>query len=457
MKNQKGSTLVLVVSMISVLLLLVWVVVNIGCSEIIQTKTCNDLSQAYYVASAGAERMYTLLRSVSNGSATITWPQTDPQHNVETIVGGGTIVGTYTASATTIDSDHFGIVSQGTANGRTAVVTAKYGFDSPITMGIPLGSIGDMTLNGEKFLFLRSWVRADGPIMSNSDILMNDYAQVTGDVLENQELMVPDFWINPLFNTTGIQTDAEHPLGYADISGDNVVVRSEIFPGGEANFEINDINDDDVINDKDAFEYYYTVFLNDAANNPLGIDLGINEGGDNYYSGDQTFTPWSVPADTPIIFVDGDVLILFSDTSWWGGAGDHTVVATGSITIVQPTNGSNDRLTLISYGDFYTGGIRAFGGVRGELVVYTDSDFIAYYGGRTNGTLFAKEEMYIDTIAAIPGLLNRDLKNGTRDWSDPSTWPLGIPPNFSTVSPSFTIKDETQNEPNGYIPKWQQD
>ncbi|MFA6610459.1 MAG: hypothetical protein WCT15_06395, partial [Candidatus Omnitrophota bacterium] len=138
MKMKKGFVLVIVVSFISVLLLIVWVVVNIGCSEILQTRTSNDLSQAYYAASAGAERMYALMRTISNGNATVTWPQIDAQHDVITIAGG-TVVGTYTASAATMDSTHFGIVSQGVANGRTAVVTAKYGFDSPITLGIPLG------------------------------------------------------------------------------------------------------------------------------------------------------------------------------------------------------------------------------------------------------------------------------------------------------------------------------
>ncbi len=454
---KKGFVLVIVVSFIAVLLLVVWVVVNLGCSEILQTRTSNDLSQAYYAASAGAERMYALLRTISNGNATVSWPQIDPQHNVQTLAGGGVVVGTYTASATTIDADHFGIVSQGVSNGHTAVVTAKYGFDSPITLGIPLGSIGPMTLAGERFLSLRSWVRADGPLMSNSTISQNNYAQVTGDVLQNQNLIIPDFWINPYLNTTGIHTDAENPLGYSDSNGDGIITHDEVLPSGETNFHVNDIKNDNVIDDKDAFVYYYTVYLNDPANNPLGQSLGIEPGGTHYYSGDQSFNPWSVPAGTPIIFVDGNVDILFSDTSWWGGSGDHTVIATGNITIIQPTNGSNDRLTLISYGDFNTGGVRAFGGVRGELVVYANSNFYAYYGGRINGTMETKGNMYIDTIAAIPGLLNRDLKKGARDWSDPSTWPLGIPPNFGTVSPAFTIKDETKTEPQGYIPRWQQD
>ncbi|MFA6079193.1 MAG: hypothetical protein WC779_05550 [Candidatus Omnitrophota bacterium] len=456
MKMKKGFVLVIVVSFISVLLLIVWVVVNIGCSEILQTRTSNDLSQAYYAASAGAERMYALMRTISNGNATVTWPQIDAQHDVITIAGG-TVVGTYTASATTMDSTHFGIVSQGLANGRTAVVTAKYGFDSPITLGIPLGSAGPMTLNGQKFLFLRSWVRADGPIESNSTITKNSNVQVTGDILENQNLIIPDFWINPRLNTTGVTVDADSPLGYGDYNDDGAVTPDEVLPIGAANFAANDINNDNVINDKDAFFYYYTVYLNDPANNPLGQDLGIAPGGVHYYTGDQSFNPWSVPEGTPIIFVDGDVDILFSDTSWWGGSGDHTVIATGTITITQPTNGSNDRLTLVSYGDCNTGGVRAFGGVRGELVVYTNSDFNAYYGGRTNGTMFAKDNVNVDTVAAIPGLLNRDLKKGSRDWSDPASWPLGIPPNFATVSPSFSIKDETKSSPQGYVPRWQQD
>ena len=110
-------------------------------------------------------------------------------------------------------------------------------------------------------------------------------------------------------------------------------------------------------------------------------------------------------------------------------------------------------MTLIALGDVNTGGVVAFGGVSGNLVVYADGDFNAYYGGRTNGTIFAKGNIDVDTVLPIPGLLNRDLNRGTEDWSDPADWPLGLPQGYNRISLSFRIKDESIE----YVPVWQMD
>lgn len=449
--SKKGFVIIIVVAFLTVLFLAVAVVVNLGCGEILATKIDNDLSSAFYVAGAGAERMYAILKVASNGSLTMTWPQSDTLHNVQS--QDGTIIGTYNASANTVSTNVFGIVSYGTVNGRTVRVTVKYGFDSPVTTGLPLGSVGPMTLHGTRWGPFRSWVRADGPLESASDITINETARVTGDVMPNQPLAAPNFWLYTKFDTKD--------LGYAySDGGAGSITRAQALSQNAdmiGTFDENDMDDNGILDDKDAFIYYYTEYLNNPANNSLGQDLGINNGGTNYYSASQSFNPWSVPAGTPVVFVNGDVDILFSDTAWWGAASDHAIIATGNINIVQPTNGSNDRLTLISYGDVNTGGVRAFGGVRGDLVVYANSGFNAYYGGRTNGAIIAKESVYVDTVLPIPGLLNRDLKKGSRDWSDPSTWPLGLPPGYITASPAFTIKDETRSAPLGYTPRWQRD
>lgn len=444
MAGEKGFVIVLVVAFLIVLVLMAGVIVSMGGGEILQTRLTNDTASAYYVAVSGAEIMYANLKSKEG--QTVSWPQSIASGEVRTRSSGGQLIGTFSVTANTSAHDIFGIVSEGTVNGHKARVVARYGFDSSFTNGYPLGNLGPMTLAGAGLQGVRSWVRAEGPLASASTIKTNSYVQVSGDVLQNQSFTAPTFWLGTTFDTNN-----DHSY-IADTNGDGAVNSTDILEGQETVFAADDVNSDTVIDDKDAFTYYYTIYLNNPANNSLGTGLGIGPGEANYYSGSQSFNPWSVPGGTPIIFVDGNVDISFYDTKWWGGSSKHTIVSTGDINIVQPTNGSDDTLTLVSYGDVNTGGVRAFAGVRGNIVIYAGGDFNAYYGGRTDGTIFAEGNIDVDTVLPIPGLLNRDINKGTVDWSDPANWPLGLPPNYSMVSLSFRIKDEEAE----FVPIWQE-
>ena len=442
MKNNKaGFIIIIVVAFLAVLLIVTVLIVNIGCGEILQTNAAKNSTKALYTAITGADMLYSKLKSKEGGI--VTWPQTD-SGTVYATATGGENMGSYSATANTVTTNVFGIVSTGTYNGKTSRVTVRYGFDSPYTNGYPIGCIGSMTLSGQKWLVLRSWVRAEGPLASGQTVSTNNFVKVSGDILENQTFTAPSFWL-------GLVGDTNNDASFvSDVDGDGNITTADIAAGQEDIFNADDVNDDGIVNDADAFIHYYTVFLDNAANNSLGQDLGISPGETAYYNGDQAFDPWSVPAGTPIIFVNGNVDIAFSDTAWWGGDTTHTIVATGNINIVQPTNGSNDTLALIAYGSVNTGGIRAFGGVRGNLVVYAHSDFNAYYGGRTDGTIFASGDVDIDTVLPIPGLLNRDLNRGDTDWADPGNWPLGLPPSFNQISLSFRI----MNEASEFVPVW---
>lgn len=442
--NRAGFIIIIVVAFLAVLLIAAVLIVNIGCGEILQTNAAKDSSKAMYTAISGAEMLYSKLKSKEGNI--VTWPQTD-SGTIYSAYSGGTAMGTYSAIANTVTTNVFGIVSTGTYNGKTSRVTVKYGFDSPYTNGYPIGCIGSMTLSGQKWLLLRSWVRAEGPLAAGETVTTNNFVKVSGDILENQLFNAPSFWLGAVGDTNN---DGSYIV---DVNGDGSVTTGDVGSGQEAIFAADDINNDGSINDNDAFIHYYTVFLDNPANNSLGQDLGLSPGEASYYNGDQTFDPWSVPAGTPIIFVNGNVDIAFSDTAWWGGDYNHTIVATGNINIVQPTNGSQDTLALIAYGSVNTGGIRAFGGVRGNLVVYAHSDFNAYYGGRTDGTIFASGDVDIDTVLPIPGLLNRDLNRGDADWSDPTNWPLGLPPSYNQISLSFRI----MNEASEFTPIWQRE
>ncbi len=445
----------MVMAFLLVISLVLGVIINLGCAEILQTRVANDLASAQYVALAGAERMYAKLKSQEGN--TITWPQTISQTSVTTLPSGGTTVGTFTATANTITSSRFGIVSEGVVNGRRATVTVKYGMNSPFTNGHPIGSIGPMTLAGNRWLIFRSWIRAEGPIASGSTITTNNYVQVSGSTLQNQSFTPPSFWykwdtVNQQWTQKTVgdangdgqslaDTNSDGKITVADAGGDQALV--DIFTA-------DDTYSDGEVNEKDAFYTYYTKELNTKEN------LGIAPGEAHYYNGNQDFNPTSVPSGTPIIFVNGNADILFSDTSWWGAASNHTVVAMGDITTIQPTNGSDDTLALISYGDVVTGGVNFFANIKGNLVVYANGNFSALYGGKSNGSLFAKGSVDIDTVYPVPGLLNRDIAKGTLDWGDSANWPLGLPPNYNRITLNFTILNENADEAMvGYKPRTQ--
>lgn len=454
MNAKKGFVIIIVIAFLAILILIASIIVNLGCGEILQVRLKNDMASAYYVAVSGAEFMYANLKS--REGQIVNWPQSI-SGTVQTRATGGLTIGTFSANANTVAQEVLGITSEGTVNGHKARITVKYGFGSTYTNGVPIGSIGAMELYGTRWWALRSWVRAEGPLESNSTITTNSYVQVSGEILQNQSFVPPHFWWRynaatgswtekTIYDTNG---DGQY---LTDVNGDGSVTVEDA--GGDeariATFNAdNTYSSDSVINDKDAFYTYYTAELNTAEN------LNIGPGQVNYYSGTQTFGPGDVPQGTTIIFVNGDANILFNDQNWAGGARDHTIVSINDITIVQPTNGSDDRMTLVAFGNVNTGGVIAFGGVRGNIVIYANEDFNAYYGGRTNGTIFAKDNVYVDTVLPIPGLLNRDLNRGTGDWADPASWPLGLPRGYLNASLSFSMKNETTSPPAGYVPRWQ--
>jgi hypothetical protein len=440
---RNGFTLVIVISFLAVVVLVTWLIINIGCGEILQTRKSNDLAMAYYVATAGAEMMYANLKSKEG--TVVSWPQTVPTAD-STLTVGGVNIGSFTATATPVSQSVLAITSEGTVNGQKARAVVRYGF-GPESTPYPLGSTGPMDLNGTSWWIFRSWVNADGPLESASNVTKNNLVNVATNILENQPIAAPSFWLGATYDTNN---DGQF---VGDTNGDGVVTIADAggVPAQIAAFAADDTNGDGVVDSKDAFIYYYTVHLNNQLN------LGIGPGQSHYYSGTQTFTPWSVPAGTPIIFVNGDVNILFNDQSWWGASQDHAIISTGTITIVQPTNGSNDRLSLIAYSDVVTGGVGLFGGIQGDIVIYAGNGFFAYYGGHTDGTIFTGGQMYIDTVLPIPGLLNRDLHRSSIDWTDTANLPLGVPPGYPSLSMAFVIKAEDVAPPTGYPPQWQRE
>jgi len=64
MFKRKGFVIIVVISFLAILTLIVWAVVNIGCSEILQTRINNDTVSARYAAASGAELMYAHLKSL---------------------------------------------------------------------------------------------------------------------------------------------------------------------------------------------------------------------------------------------------------------------------------------------------------------------------------------------------------------------------------------------------------
>lgn len=441
---KNGFVIIIVLAFLFIFILAAWVVMDIGCGEILQTRTQNNSLSAYYVASTGAEMMYARLRNRPGEL-----PPQELSGTVSTAFSGGNNVGTFTARADLISSELLGVVSQGTVNGQTSRVTVKYKVIPHYTNGATMGSVGPMSMGGRRLGGIRSWVRVDGPLASGSTITSNDYVQIRhGDVLENQNIAAPSFWwklVNPDTNEWSAKTKYDvygtnDPARYiTDVTGDNKVTIDDAL-GDEARkavFRTNDINGDGEVNDKDAFVAYYTVELNK-------MNLGIAPGESNYYSSGVEFVPGDVPQGRTIIFVNGNVDIAYNDQNWARYACDHTIVATGNITIVQPTNGSDDRLTLVAYGDVITGGVRAFGGVTGTLDVYANGDFNAYYGGRIDGTIATGGNINIDTVLPIPGMLNRDMNRGSDNWDNAEDRPLGLPIFASTLPVTFELDELTQ-------------
>jgi len=463
---KRGFVIVLVIALMSTLILMAGVFINLGCGEALQTMRRSNLSTAYYVSLAGAERMYVTL----NGQLgkTVIFPQTI----TGSLAVSGDSVGSFTATAYTIQTNAvLGIVSTGTVNvNNKATVTVKYGYKADLTTPLTAGSSGDVTLHGfedPKFPGnpkKATVVNIEGPLCYGGTLTSDGspLANIVGETLQNQSLPKANFWLDDRehFDITktgfafsdkdenGVATGKVTEAQAIEQSGTNDHNDSKL-----STFYINDLNDDLVIDEKDAFINYYTNYLDSPTcpANTLGVDLGISPsdiGSPNchYYEGDQIFNPNSVPQGTPIIFVDGNVYITRSDTKWWD-TNSHTIVATGTITIVQPKDGADDTLTLIAYGDVITGGKDVGGQINGNLVVWAKGDFVADYGGVFNAAIIAENGITVETL---------DCKNKYDRYINPykGEWvaPLGLPPGYPITTTNFQLMSE---QTGGYRPVWQ--
>lgn len=485
--SKKGFVIVLVIPVIAVLVLVAWVLIDIGCGEAMQVRIKNDMGSAYYAAAAGGERMYARLRSMWAANQTVTWPMSISATNIQ--VAGNTVCSYSATACLTGESGVFCIISNGTVNGRTATITAKYGYSSNYTNGVPIGSIGGMTFTGHQGWFgMKFRVTADGPVESAGPIIPNGnsdptyapnnrYVQYSGQVTQNNpSLAAPSFWLHQRFDTTGAFQTAGVTIPHTNpdfITRDEAIAQEAITPGALAAFDANNVyknstQDLNRLDDKDGFFYYYTDYLDKPANNRTGADLGIAPGEANYKTpaggpgGTLLYGPFNVPSGTNVVLVDGDVTIIFNAQQYWNNSSDLTIISMGDIVIAQPMNGTDDRLTLISYGDVATGGINLGdkADVDGNLVMFSCGNFNAVLGGVTNGSVFAKGSVNVDTeydILGIPIYSSRDLNMGTDSWTDPADRPIGLPPNYPVVSQNFAIKAENlgTNPALNYNPRWQ--
>lgn len=439
MFGKNGFIMIMVVAFLSIILLVAWAIVSIGCSEILQTRIRNDLVSAYYIAQAGAEKEYATLRS----QTTVTWGQT----MTGSLSLNGSSVGTFSTVANTLTGNEFCVVSDGTVNGRTTRAVVKYGFISDFTGAVPLGSIGPMSLTGASN---PAKLKIEGPVISNSTITTSGFTEISNGPYPDSSppLALPTFWCDADLNPK-IKFDTNNDGSYVvDTNGDGVIALSEAqAQGKETVFTAdNAYSSDNEINDKDAFYYYYTVDLN----NKYG--LGIAPGQANYYSAGTTFNPGDVSGIVSVIFIDGNVTINQNDQNWTGGVTlKHTIAATGGITLTQPTNRPGDVLTVVSFGDVSTSGtMGAQGGTTGDLIIYANNNFTAEGGGKANASIFAKGTVAINTVGDDQGADHRTLNKSTIDWTNRANWPLGLPKDYAVISLAFTIQNESS-----YKPVWQ--
>jgi hypothetical protein len=478
MKNKKGGfIIILVISVMAILVLAASVIIDMGCGEAIQVRTQNDYTAAGYAAAAGAERMYAIIANRWQSTATEEWTTlTLAQTN---LVVDGVTVGKYKADAYKSNNPReFYIVAVGEVNNRSVTITTKYGYMVDYSNGVPLSSVGNISLEGHKVLFWKFMVNADGPINSASLIVPNGnadpaysptnrYVQYTGTVNQNTPVTAPSFWLHSRFDTTG--TNVAIPHSNPDyITLEEATAQEAVSPGALAAFNANNVyksttQDADRIDDKDGFYYYYTGYLDKAENNSTGthLEIGKDVNGSpeaNYISTDTTYGPWSVGSGKKIIFVDGNVNVLFNAQQYWNDPSDLTIVSMKDINIIQPVNGPDDRMTLISCGDISTGGINLGDNadVKGNLVLCSMGDFNAVLGGITNGSIFSGGGVFVDTRWLII-YSARDFNMGTDNWANSANWPLGLPPSYPVFNRGYHVRTEglgTDLSAN-FNPRWQ--
>ncbi|MFH1190553.1 MAG: hypothetical protein V1682_07715 [Candidatus Omnitrophota bacterium] len=468
--GKSGFVMVIVISVMAILALVASVIINVGCGEAIQVRTQNDYVSAGYMAAAGAERMYAIIADRWQSSATEEWTTLNlAQTNM---VVDGVTVGNYRANAyRTNNPREFNIVSIGMVNNRSVTVTAKYGYMVDYSNGVPLSAVGNMSLTGHKVLFWKFPVSVDGPVngagtiepLGNGDTRFpnNNYVQYTGTVTEGAPVTAPSFWLYSRFDTKGLGVPITHSDPNYIIVGD-CTTQDQIDAFNENNVYTTTTQDAARLDDKDGYYYYYTTYLD---NDPTGPyydaakpHLEIGPGEANYVASDVTYSPFSVPSGEEIIFVDGDVNVILNAQSFWTGTSDLTLVSMNDILIIQPVNGSDDRLTLVAYNSIDTGGLSLGEDalIEGNLVMYSGGGFNAYLGGKSYGPIFAGGNVLIDTNWSFL-YSARDFNMGRDNWADAANWPLGLPSGFPVFNRGYHVRTE---EPGtdlsaNYNPRWQ--
>lgn len=438
--SRRGFVIIIVSAVMGILILMATVIVSFGCSELLATRMRNDLLvSAYYVAISGCELMYCQLKTSTN-------PAWGTPLSGTLSVGSNTI-GTYSATATKVDSDEFCIVSNGTVSGHTAKATVKLGFFESYSGPLNIGSYGAATLNGASN---QAKIMMDGPVASDSTVTLMGRVDISSDpaTIQNAGLPRVVFWLGEPFNTHN-RSPGEGGYAY-DTTGDGQVTLDEATEQDKVSqFTADDVNSDGVVNEKDAFIYYYTGYLNAPANNHLGTALNIGPGESRHYDGDQTFNTSSIPDSVSIIYVDGNCTITVND----GATTDHTVVVTGNLTLHQPGNSPGDRNSYIAYGNVSTDGEMGHaGGTAGDIVIFANGNIDKQGGGKMNASMYCNGTLNIDT-AGSTGKEHFMLSKLTQIWASSSDAPLGIPPGYpANITSGFTVKNQSD-----YPPVWQRE
>lgn len=439
MITKKGFVIIIVLAFLAILSILAVIIVSFGFGELTQTNTRNDFERAYYLAISGAQMQY--LYYTEQGVTDLAEQEVVLDSSTEE-KGYFDPIAYPSAQNGEVDIVSRGYVNKGSIHQHTVTIVAKYP-QSP-----SIASINTMTFAGHRIFIFTSRVFVNEsvgtntpPISTNQYVSLPEYRKVP-----NPGLTPLSFWMdadgNPktVYDTNGNGDFITDRNGDGQVTIDDAIAMAAgdpalemlyrgyfmadnvYHPGGGTTFG--------PINALDAFYQYYTNDLN--YKDPLN-PLGINPGGVNYYSGDQTFGPWSVPNDKKIIFVDGNVDIWFNAQNWGGGAKDLTIVSTRNVNLDLPLNGSDDRLTLITYNNVSILSLSFFS-MDGDLVVQANNDFIANWGGKTNGSMFANNRVTVDT-GIVSALFTRTLKKEKFDRSDPGQWPLGLHPNYPKPKP----------------------
>lgn len=421
--KNNGFIIILVTVALSVLILSAAVIISIGCSELIATRVRNDLLvSAYYVAISGCERMYAYQKTLTNPS----W--NTPRSG--TLSVGSHTIGSYVSTAydtTSTEANTFTIVSSGTVNGHTAIVTVKLGYMFNYNGPLAVGAYGPVTLISGS---TQASIKMEGPAASHETVTVTPGGRIdiSGDpqTIDGANLPKVTFWLGTPFDTNN---DGSYAV---DTDSNGVLTRAEaIAQEKEDVFNSDNVynSSDNEITGKDAFCYYYTTYLNYP--------------GTLYYTGDQLFDSNDIDDSVPMIFVDGNCTITDND----GATTDHTVVVTGNLMLQQPTNGPGDRNTYVVYGTVTTDGVMGHGGgTRGDLIIFANGDISKTGGSKMNVSFYTNGALTINTGTGQGSahlMLSRLTEGGML--------PVGLPPGYPTrVTDGFTIKNQTD-----YPPVWQ--